>query len=85
MRFGPSASREKFTGFGSGVYATTIEGLRQGQQEMRGELEAAKEGCRARHEEMTEIVGELGRRVETETRELGERLEKHMDETKEGF
>ena len=68
-----------------GRNATAIEGLRQSQQETRGELEAVKEGCRARHEEMMEIVGELGRRVETETRELGEHLEKHMDEPKEVF
>ena len=52
-----------------GRNATAIEGLRQSQQETRDELEAVKEGCRARHEEMTEIVGELGQRVETETRE----------------
>ena len=68
-----------------GRNATAIEGLRQSQQETRDELEAVKEGCRVRHEEMTEIVGELGYRVETGTRELAERLEKHMDEKKEGL
>ena len=62
---------------------TAIEKLKEGQQETRGELEAVKEGCKLRHEEMTGIVRELGRKAETETQELGERLEKHMDETKE--
>ena len=54
-----------------GRIAMAIEGLRQSQQETRDELEAVKEGCRARHEEMT-TVGEMGRKVETETQEMGE-------------
>ena len=43
------------------------------------------EGCKMRHEEMTEMVKEMGRKVETESQEFGERLKKHEDETKEGF
>ena len=66
-----------------GRNATAIEGLRQSQQETRDELEAVKEVYRARHEEMAEIVGEMGRKVETETQEMGERLDKHEGETKE--
>ena len=64
---------------------TAIEKLKEGQQETRGELEAVKEGCKLRHEEMTEIVRDTGRKVETEMQELGERLDKHEDEMKEGF
>ena len=45
-------------------------------------MEAVKEGCKIRHEEM---VKEMGWKVEMESQELGERLKKHEDETKEGF
>ena len=56
---------------------TAIEKSKEGQQKTRGELEAVKEGCKLRHEEMTGMVREMGQKVETETREMGERLEKH--------
>ena len=42
-----------------------IEKLKEDQQETRGELEAVKEGCKLRHEEMTGIVRELGLKAET--------------------
>ena len=48
-------------------------------------MEAVKEGCKMRHEEMTEMVKGMARKVETESQEFGERLKKHEDETKEGF
>jgi len=65
-----------------GKNTAAIQNLKQGQQEAKGELEAVKEGCKMRHEEMTEMVKEMGRKVETESQELGERLKKHEDETK---
>ena len=35
-----------------------------------------------RHEEMTKMVKEMGRKVETKNQEMGKRLKKHEDETK---
>ena len=65
-----------------GKNTAAIQNLKQGQQEAKGELKAVKEGCKMRHEEMTEMVKQMGRKVETESQELGERLKKHEDETK---
>ena len=64
---------------------TAIERLKGGQQETRDELGAVREGCKSRHEEMTEMVREMGRKAETATQELGKRLNKQEDEMKEGF
>ena len=46
---------------------------------------AVKEECKMRHEEMTKMVREMGRKVETKNQEMGKRLKKHEDETKECF
>ena len=48
-------------------------------------MAAVKKECKSRHEEMTEMVKEMGRKAETETQEMGVRLDKHINETEEGF
>ena len=50
---------------------TAIEKLKEGQQETKRELAAVKKECKSRHEEMTEMVREMGRKAETETQEMG--------------
>ena len=45
-------------------------------------MEAVKEECKTRREEITEMVKEMERKAETKTEELGGRVEKHEGETK---
>ena len=59
------------------------EGQDQLRRETKKELEAVKKECKTRHEEMTEMVKEMGRKAEIETQGMGVRLDRHIKETEE--
>ena len=48
-------------------------------------MEAVKDECKKRHEEMTEMVKEMERKAEGKTKELGTRVEKHESKTEAQF
>ena len=58
--------------------------LNKVSRKQRG-LGAIKEECKVRYEEMTNMVKEMGQKVEMKNQEMGKRLKKHEDETKECF